>query len=444
MQKNRIYLGVLFLVLLGFSVFAISSRRSEVVEEERSPRPVGIIKLARLGERRVRVFPGEVRPAEQANLSFRVAGTLQNIAVVRGTELKRGDLVAVLDKRDFESNLNQTISELERAQSQLNAMQTGARQQEVLALSAQVNASRARFNEAKLTLGRYSSLLSAGAVSRAEYDRIKANHDVAREDLKVAEQNLDIAKTGSRLEDIQAQQANIRGLEARVKMAEDALNDTELRAPFDGIVAEKFVDNFQSVQQKQPVIAFQNIRNLDVAVAIPGNMVLNLDPDAAISVRGDFIYTAQARFPTLPDRLFNLVFKEVSTLGNVQSQTYRVTFSMAKPLDLLVLPGMGLDVLLTEHKNDTVSRAFPVPLSAVASGESGQHFVWKINDSTGRLQVQRILVSVEGFVDDRCLIVGDLADGERIVAAGLSYLQDGDEVRIYSFPRNEAEIGDQQ
>lgn len=424
-------------ILVAVLVFVLPSWRRTEVQQVRSPRPVRMMTLSHFNGRRTRIFPGEVRPADQVDLAFRVSGILQEVLVSRGDEMKKGELVAVLDKRDFETSLAQAQSALQSAQSQLSAMKTGARQEEVLALSAQVNAARAKFNEARVTLGRYANLLNAGAVSRAEYDRIKAVHDVAREDLKVTEQMLDIGKAGSRLEDIQAQEANIRGLISRVRVAEDALLDTELRAPFDGILAEKYVDNFQTVQLKQPIAALQNIRELDVAVAIPGNMVLNLDPHTALSVRGEFLYSTQARFPTLPDRLFNLRFKEVSTVGNVQSQTYRVTLFMEKPNDLLVLPGMGMDVLFTERRNDTASPNFSVPLSAIAAGENNAHYVWKVSDKEGRMSVLRTPVTVEGYMGEQCLVSGDLSEGDRIVAAGLAYLQEGDEVRVYSFPRYE-------
>ena len=408
-------------------------------------RPVKMFELRHTDERQVRVLPGEIRASERVELSFRVQGTLQEVLVVRGSRVKTGDLIAVLDKRDLENDLMRAQSELHSAEAQLSAMRTGARREDVAALTAQVSAARARYNEARVTLERHEPLLKAGGISQAQFDRVKTTYDVEREGLNVAEQNLARGRAGSRPEEINMQEALIRGLTARVRAAQDALDDAELRAPFDGTVAEIYVDNFQSVQRNQTIAALQDIAALEVAASMPGSMALNLSPERARDLRysGDRYYIIQARFPSLPDRLFNLQFKEIATRGNVQTQTYDVALMMETPDDLLILPGMGIDVLVSPNYGREAEDGFAIPFSALAAGEGGLQHVWKAEERDGAMTVRKVEVTVIGYLGDRCVVSGDLTEGERIAAAGLSYLRDGDAVTPYISPARSSNAGKQ-
>ena len=415
-------------------VCALSSSGKEAVRREVPVRFVKTHELRYFGETRIRTFPGEVRASDQVDLAFRVPGTLLELPVVRGQQVKRGDLIGVLDKRDYESSLAQARSELQSQEATLASMKTG-RKEDVSALSAQLKAAKARHEEAKLSLNRYSSLLDSGAVSKADYDRIKSAHDVAREDVRVAEQNLAKSRAGSRAEDIDMQEARIAGLRAQVKAAEDALQDTELRAPFDGVIAEKFVDNFQAVQKDQKIVALQDLFALEVVVSIPAKVVLELDPSTTRNP-GEIAeeLSIRARFPALPDRDFSLCFKEATTRGNVQSQTYDVVFMLENPEDRVILPGMGLDVLIGMPCNGGGREGFPVATSMLEAGSGETQYVWKVERTDGRSTVRRTAVSLGGYVGDKAMVSGDLEEGDRIVAAGLSYLTEGDEVRLYVSP----------
>jgi len=411
-------------------------------------RPVRMFELRRSDERQVRVLPGVVRAAEHAELAFRVGGTLQEISVVRGSRVIAGDLIATLDRRDFEVALQGAQSELERAEAQLSAMRSGARQEEIAALTAQVSAARSQYNEAQLNLERHRALLEAGGISQSQFDRVMTAYDVARGSLNVAEQNLRSGRAGARPEEIEMQEALIRGLTTQVIMAQDALNDTELRAPFSGVVAEIYVENFQSVQRNQSIVMMQDLLDLEVVASIPGRIALQVSPERArdirarvrahdISLPDERNYAALGRFPSLPDRLFDLHIRELSTQANVQTQAYDAIFMMERPDDLIVLPGMGIDVLLSLDGGERMENGFAIPFSALAAGTEGAH-VWKVEELDGAMTVRRVDVTVVGYIGDNSIVTGDLTEGDLIVSAGLSHLRDGDRVTRYISPADRA------
>ena len=423
-------------LILVFVLLACVAPKLDTAEA----RPVRMEELRPLNEPRVRILPGEIRASEQVDMSFRVGGTLQEIVVVRGSQVRAGDLIAVLDTRDIENNLTMAQSELQSAQAQLSAMR-GGRPEDIAALTAQVNAARARYNEATVNLERNQQMLAAGGVSQSQVDSIRTALQVERSALNVAQQNLASARAGARPEEINMQEAVIQGATARVRAAQDALNDAELRAPFDGTVADIFVDNFQPVQMNQTVATLQGFAALEVVVAIPGSMALGMSSDRVRTIRDvnrvDEIsheHTAYARFPSMPDRLFRLLFREAATVGNVQTQTFDATFMMEIPDDLLILPGMGIDVMLSLNSGNAEEDGFAVPFSALAAGEGGRQYVWRVEENGETMTVHRVGVTVTGYVGDRSIIRGDLTAGNRIVTAGLSYLHDGFVVTPFIFP----------
>ena len=75
----------------------------------------------------------------------------------------------------------------------------------------------------------------------------------------------------ARQEDIEAQEAEVRGLEGRVVEANVQLKDSTLRAPYDGVIAQRFVEQGQNVRAKEPVVQFQDVDEIDIVVDVPGD-----------------------------------------------------------------------------------------------------------------------------------------------------------------------------
>ena len=98
-------------------------------------------------------FPGRARAAEEVNLAFRVSGELQALPIEVGMVVKKGDVLARLDKRDFEAAVSSADAEYQRSFARLEAMQI-ARPEEIRKLDAEVR-------EAEADL----------ALAQTEYDR---------------------------------------------------------------------------------------------------------------------------------------------------------------------------------------------------------------------------------------------------------------------------------
>ncbi len=121
--------------------------------------------------------------------------------------------------------------------------------------------------------------------------------------------------------------------EARANIATKALDDTHLRPPFTGVIANTFADRFENVQAKQSVLSLQDISSVEVEVSVPEKRVVR-----ALEDKGKFRFAAT--FDYLPDREFEVSVKEFSTEADPVTQTYTATFAMPAPDDVLIMPGM--------------------------------------------------------------------------------------------------------
>ena len=115
---------------------------------------------------------------------------------------------------------------------------------------AQVRAAEAKLNNARTEYNRFTQLAQAPCrrgMARVDVDRAETNYRLAQEEHQAALQMLEMGTT-AREEKIDAQEAEVRGLEGRVVEAKLQLDDTSLRTPYDGVIAQRFVEQSQNVR----------------------------------------------------------------------------------------------------------------------------------------------------------------------------------------------------
>ena len=188
------------------------------------------------GSAPVRSFPGRVQAGRgrRVDVSFRVPGTLLEVPVKTNQSVAKGQVLARLDPRDFETRLAQSSSAVAEARARLAAMQAGDRPEDIQILESQLAAEQARLREAELDFTRTRNLFDRGAATKDAFERATRAVEVARANTAAATTALARARAGARVEDIEAQRALIGRLDAQQRETRDALEDTRLTAPFAG------------------------------------------------------------------------------------------------------------------------------------------------------------------------------------------------------------------
>ena len=375
-------------ILLGVAIIAGICYGLNTLREEQTPeaepetvRPVRTIRLQGGGEVFARRYFGTVQGNRRADLSFRVSGTLNRINAEKGAAVKRGELLATLDPRDFNTRISQAKSALSQAQAQ--------------------------HKNAESDFKRYENLYKQKVIARAQYDAYKTQVDVTASAVSAAQ--------------------------AALKSARDSLKDTELRAPFSGIITERTVENYQDVTAKQTIFVLQDISTLEIVFNVPDNDVL-LAPVPQVTnlkelrANSDAI-SLNARFEAMPDKLFPLSIKEISPQATA-ANTYPVSATMPRQNDIRILPGMAVTVEADFSGGSEAVQSdgkYSVPVTAIRS-DGTSNYVWRY--AVG--QVSLVPVKVGQIRNDAMVeIEGDtLSGGDVIVTAGVYFLHEGQKVRL--------------
>lgn len=354
---------------LALFVAVLPACESEEMISEEVVRPVRTTRVGDLEQLQGRVFPGRAVATQEVGLSFRVAGPLISLPIKIGDKVKQGDLLARIDPRDFEVQLRNSEGQLQRA---------------------------------KANLGRADS----------EYKRLQGI-EAKNPDL-VSEVHLERAR-----EAFELGKADTAALNATVDAAQDALNYTYLKAPYDGIIVANYVENFEYVQSRQAVLRLLNNSRIDFLFSVPETLISMVQHVDNILVR----------FDAFPDLEIPAEIKEVGTEASQTTRTYPVTLIMDQPEGVEILPGMaGRAMGDAKTPNQDEQLDMVVPNVAIFSPASGnKNYVWVINPDTET--VSRREVTLGGLVRTGVIIQSGLEPGELIATAGVNFLADGQKVR---------------
>ena len=202
----------------------------------------------------------------------------------------------------------------------------------------------------------------------------------------------------------------------------DSLRDTELRAPFDGVIVDRMVESFQDVTAKQTIFILQDISMLEIVFNVPDTDVI-----WASKTRSSAPDSIRAKFDAIPERSFPLTFKEFVLQADRNTNTFPVTAVMPQQKDVALLPGMTATVEVEITDSMGGEKVFTVPQTAiVTSGDST--YVWRCeNNTVKRVSVRQNNPHNNGFIE---ISSEQLRDGNMIVVAGAHLLHEGQKVRM--------------
>ncbi|NCC05925.1 MAG: efflux RND transporter periplasmic adaptor subunit, partial [Proteobacteria bacterium] len=215
--------GAALLVVFSFFLLSACDSPPERQAAPEEPRPVKLLTVGESSSVMQRKFPGMVRASKRAELAFQVSGTLTQLPVGEGQEVKEGQILAQLDQRDFENSLR-------NAQGQLGNVR--------------------------------AALESA----TSEYERILR---IRKQDPGATSESMVVKRREAK----DRATAEMESAQAALDAARDKLGDTTLRAPFSGIVSRRHVENFQEVQAKEPIVSLDDISALEILVDLPESVV---------------------------------------------------------------------------------------------------------------------------------------------------------------------------
>ena len=261
-----------------------------------------------------------------------------------------------------------------------------------------------------------------------QYDERKARYELAKSQLDRIEQLFN-KKITSQSELDQAR-ATMQIAESAFQLANINLQYSQLRAPFDGIVAKVFVKNFENVQAKQNILRLETRDLMDVEIQVPEKIVARFQKGTD--------YHPTVKFDGFDDKQYSLDIKEWDTQADPATLTYKVVFSLPVPKDFNLLAGMTGNVFIDLSKITRSQAAYTLlPTESVFSDpqESIENnaYVWLYNQQTNRVRKQA--VKIGQLHRDGIEVLSGVKEGQIVVSAGVHSLKEGMKVRPWNKER---------
>lgn len=243
--------------------------------------------------------------ADWAPISARVAGYVAQVSVADNARVKAGDVLVRLDDRDYQQRLRQARAQKNAGQAALQAQQArlasvGAQlleQRQVIARAqAERAASEGEAQRAQLDWQRYRQLAgqqaaSAQRLESASASRVKAQAllrgAVAELERQQARQQVLHSRRQQAEAELRLRRAALEQAEAELGLAENALADTEIRAPFDGVVGQRKVRQQQYVTPGLPLLAVVPVAQAYVVANYKETQLEHLRPGQRVTLEVD-------------------------------------------------------------------------------------------------------------------------------------------------------------
>ena len=380
------------MLTISVLLFSMCSRAKE--EKEVRIRPVKHITLSKTDINEEHTFTGVAKAKDEANLSFKVAGTVDLLHVKVGDIIRRGQLIASLESTDYQVSLQQAEAQEQAAQANQQSSQT------------QIKSAEANYISSKSAYQRITKLYENNSVSLSEFEQTKAAFEAARAQYEAAQAQYEAA------------QFNSTATLGQKQSAKNQVSYTQLVAPFSGVISQQYIEENELVNSGTAIVTLSSLGKPEVQVGVPEILISKVKKGMMTRVE----------FSTIPGEVFEAEVIEVGYSPGSGS-TYPVTVDL-KNSDEAIRPGMPANVTFSFKLQDELANRIIVPTTSIGEDPKGRFVFLLEKTSENQAVVRRQDVQIGKMRNEGFEIISGLNDGDIIAAAGLNILLDGDAVRM--------------
>lgn len=364
---------------------------------------------------------GTVVPIQTVNLSPKSAGVVQKLYVEQGDKVEAGQIIAQMDSATLQAELMQARANLAQAEANVSQVRSGSRsetiaqaQASVAQAEAQVREAQARLDLASDRVRRNQSLADEGAISRdrldevtSEAQRARASVEQAQAAVREARQRLAERQTGSRPEEIAQAEAQVLEARGRVQAVETRIDDTVVRAPFAGVITQKYATEGAFVTPTTSASTNSSATSTSIVALASGLEILAEVPEVDIGQIKDG-QAVEITADAFPDQVFEgkvrLIAPAAVEEQNVTSFQVRVALTSGQEE---LRSGMNVDLTFLGTK---LNQALVVPTVAIVTKE-GQTGVLVVNDEN---QPEFQPVTIGPSIGNQTQVMEGVNSGERV------------------------------
>ena len=211
---------------------------------------------------------GNIHAEQRVTINAEVEGQITKVEVREGDIVKSGDLLARIDSREYELEVEELEAELSAAKEEFKKAIEGLRPEEKEKLLARVRVNESAFDLAIKEQDRFQKLVKDGVTAQSILDEVNDRAQQAKGKLHESRAAFEAAKQ-SRQEDIQQLRAEGEGIVKRLEMAQLNFSKTLIHAPFDGVIVHKKIEEGAFLKVGSPVFEMVSSSRLKAVLEIP-------------------------------------------------------------------------------------------------------------------------------------------------------------------------------
>ncbi len=312
-----------------------------------------------------------------------------------------------MDSANLKAELAQAQSELAQAEAEYTEILNGNRREAIARAKSQVVSAEAQAELTAKKLEKYRFLAREGAISQLTLDEYISEDKTARARLTEAQEQLRELENGARLEEINQFKAKVAAAQAKVRIVETKLEDTNIRAPFDGIISQRYATvgsivtpnvSASSTSSATSTSILSIASALEVIVNVSEANIAQIKPNQLVEIMVD----------AYPHRIFQgrvqQIAPEAVVENNVTSFEVKVELTTGQGE---LLSGMNVDAVFTA---ESITDELMVPTVAITNRDNQMGVL--VANEHGKAKFQPVTVGVTQ--DGQTQILEGLKSGERV------------------------------
>lgn len=389
----------------------------------------------------------KTRLHDEYTIDMPVSGTVERIALDVGVEVKAGEVLARVDQYSLERQIEATEALIEQARARITGVDVSKpKEQQLKSAEVRVGESRdaaaiarreleaAQINltTAEQNYNRISALYEQGIASEADYDEAGRKYRTLKQDLerlklaeRVAEKNLELTQLSQHelvdsVDDNEYMRevymAEIQRLESELRILRDDLKKTEIRAPVDSVLLEKYIEDSRVLQAGTPLMRLGDMTTIEIESDILSEEVTSISVGDPVEISGKALGNRTLLGEVT--RIYPSGFKKISALG-IEQQRVKILAGFDNS-NVHLRPGTSVDIRVITERHDNV---VAVPERATFKYDGGWA-VFKVN--SGKAKLVPVTLGLKN--DEWAEILDGVKPGDIIITERKNELEDG--VRI--------------
>lgn len=406
-QSRRVVTAglVALVTLLSFGCSGKEKEKEPVVSVESA-----LVQRAKL-ERTV-TAEAIASPLHQAALVPKISAPVEKFYVNRGSHVRQGQLLAVLENKDLSAAAEQSKGEFEQAQAAYETTTAASVPEEVKKAELDAEAAKQNLEAEQKVYAARQDLYKQGALPRKELDAEAVTFTQARNNYEIAQQHLNSLLKTSKAQELKSAQGQLAAAKGKYQGAAAQLSYSEIRSPISGVVTDRPLYPGEMATAGTPLLTVMDLSHVIAKAHIP-------QAEAALLKVGD---KAGVSAPGLEDPIPGKV-SVVSPALDPNSTTVEVWVDARNPHQALK-PGTSVSISMLAQ---TIPDALTVPAAAVLTEPDGTTSVMVVGDD-GRAHQRDVKTGVRQ--ENQIQILSGLKAGERVVTAGAYGLPDNTRVQL--------------